>query len=97
MKIFKYYLQVVHGYGFINMPEHAKIIKIANQHNSITFWVKVEESNTVISRHFKVVWTGEPFANPIGEYLETVEVNGLMQHIFEIPSGNYEIDEDDFG
>jgi len=95
-KVFKYRLQAHHGYITIKMFNNAESIKVGVQNNVPVLWAVVNEDFKLEDVTFKLVWTGEPMTKEKHTYVDTVTIGGLVLHIFKVPPGNYEEEDDDF-
>ena len=65
------------------MPEGASILSIQEQHGRITLWAKCPPGDSVEHRHFFIAGTGWDLPDGVLIFLETVQIEGLVWHIFE--------------
>lgn len=91
-KIYKYILDPAPQYGeniwATQIQESAYILDIQVQHDAVAIWAKVDPSQPMINRKFKVVPTGaELGTTPQSEYRHwaTLQLNGgaFVLHVFE--------------
>lgn len=69
----------------VEMPRHAIILSIQVQDNKPTLWAQVETGHQMETRTFRIYGTGhslDMFATE-GKYLQTIQLDGLVWHIFE--------------
>lgn len=88
LSVFKYLLPVSDEV-YVAMPEGAKVLKVAEQHNQICVWALVDQDEDVCeNRKFRIAGTGHPMkASDDYEYIgSVVNFNGrnLVFHVFEI-------------
>ena len=83
--IFKYPLDATFRQE-VWMPANAKFLKIQVQRDQLTLWAMhdfpVTDSNLKEYRIFMEV-TGRPFEEPVGEYIDTVQVGAYVWHFFQ--------------
>ena len=82
--IHKFKLNIL-GYQKINIPQYSKIIHVGIQDNRICMWVIVDTDDSLKGRGIVIVGTGYmiPKNECRLEYLETVQLNSYIWHIFE--------------
>jgi hypothetical protein len=71
----------------IAMPEHAKIVHVAEQNGAPTMWAETDHrSGPDVQRTFIVLATGEQLslAKDYRRYVGTVHVDWTVWHIFEV-------------
>lgn len=73
-------------YQVIELPEGAEILHVANQHEQLCMWCKVDTSKKLVKREFAVYGTGKPLANMHLTYINTFMMLGgtFVYHLFEI-------------
>lgn len=85
--IFKYELNLVDK-QIVNLPDGAKIISAQNQRDKVCIWAMVDGKAIDKPRTMAIVGTGNPLPkiNPDQkfEHIDTVQVYGLVWHVFEI-------------
>ena len=70
----------------LSMPKDARVLKIDVQGDSICIWAEVDPHATKSTRQFIMVGTGQmipDFGNRM-MYLETIQQNLLVWHIYEV-------------
>ena len=87
--IYKYKLDVVERQT-IDMPETAKILKVAVQGDDICLWAQVNTNYLKGKRSFAVVGTGSEISDSIRshKYIDSVQ---MMKGVFEFVWHVYEI------
>jgi hypothetical protein len=83
--IFKFPLQL-RANQTVEMQPDAEILSVQKQNETITIWAVVDPEVEMIQRRFRIVATGEEFTDEGLEYIGTVQLSGLVWHIFEILS-----------
>jgi len=85
--IYKYPINTL-GYTAITLPINYKILKIAEQRQSINLWAEIDTDQTEFSSvGLLIVGTGHEFELPSSaEYLDTVFIaqGNLVYHIYKI-------------
>jgi hypothetical protein len=83
MKIYKYPL------GFserqtVMMPALANIIHINVQRGIIYIWAEVDEFNSDVPRHFRIVGTGHDLPDNVClKYIGTCHIDNYVWHVYE--------------
>lgn len=89
MKIFKYEIPIQGDFD-LKMPDLSKILSFQVQRNTPMLWAIVNPGNNIVTRHFKIVGTGQELNyNPDSmDYIGTVltEDGNLVWHLFELSS-----------
>ena len=81
MKIFKYFVDMMSD-PVIVMPDGADILTVSIQNNEMVVWAKVDPSVAYFRAYqFYVVGTGFDVPKD-AKYLETVQDDGSVWHIF---------------
>ena len=86
-KIYKYTLEIT-DFQSLALPFNAEILSVQAQNNSICLWAKFKDESETEERYFRIIGTGHEFEekNPSVEnlnFISTVQLNGLVWHIFE--------------
>jgi hypothetical protein len=82
MVIWKYQVNI-EGEVSIYLPTDHKILSIQEQDGYMTAWAMVDPKSPKIEKTLYVYGTGHP-VNPTGKtFISTVQVNGLVWHVFE--------------
>lgn len=88
-QVFKYQPDIAMHEPFfqLELPQGAVFLKVAMQHDRLTFWFEVDSNNTMQQRSFAVVPTGmyvpKHMDGPV-EFLETVFQGIYVWHIYEV-------------
>lgn len=91
--IYKYFLPLQDGLITVNLPKNSHICDINNQGDDICFWVALQEGAELEERYFRIYGTGHKIDNMDKlRFYKTLHMpNGLVWHIFELPtSSNHE-------
>ena len=81
--IWKYELDLT-GTQELNLPEGAEILTAQMQWDDCCCWVLQEQNATTFkSRKIRVYGTGHPVAEGSLDYISTVQLRGMVLHIFE--------------
>lgn len=83
--IFKYELKI-EGQQVITMPENAEILTVQQQNGKLILWAIVMTSAKPEKYLIEIYGTGHPFPST-GEkrkYISTVQMDGLVWHIFKV-------------
>lgn len=84
-KIFKYVIPVTDD-SILPIPEGAKILSVANQHDSIVMYALVDPEKTTKRLNIRVCGTGHTLDDHIEQmtFIGTVNLHGgrLMFHVF---------------
>lgn len=84
-KIFKYVIPVT-DHHILHLPEGAKILSVANQHDNIVMYALVDPEKTAKRLDIRVCGTGHALDNRIEQmtFIGTVSLHGgrLMFHVF---------------
>ena len=85
-KILKY--PVTSDDCLVLMPDRATILKVGVQGIDINLWALVDDSEPPVRRRFLSVNTGTPVQDQVTKqwYLDTVTVDDIVWHIFELPT-----------
>lgn len=84
--VWKYELAGVENH--LSLPKGAQVLWVAEQHNRITMWVRVDPMAGEQLRTFYVVGTGTPVPDGAKKFLGTALVNGnFVFHVFERVGG----------
>jgi hypothetical protein len=67
----------------IEMPRGAEILAFQMQGASPCIWAKCEINAPKETRRFIFVGTGHPFPEQCGPHVGTVQIGGLVLHLFE--------------
>lgn len=69
----------------IDMPFEAQILCIQTQNETPQIWALVEESNSIVPRHFEIFGTGQQITDGKRIYIETFQMysGSLVFHLFE--------------
>ena len=69
----------------IEMPEDAKVLFAAVQHDEPCFWAEVSPDNKTVMRDFRIYGTGHRLPDDPGRYLGTFIMNQgtLVFHVYE--------------
>lgn len=69
----------------VEMPSGAMILTVAEQHNEICLWAKVNPNAERVKRKLFVVGTGHAELNGAETYLGSAQINNgnLVFHVFE--------------
>jgi hypothetical protein len=81
--IFKFPLQL-RANQTVEMQPDAEILSVQKQNETITIWAVVDPEVEMIQRRFRIAATGEEFTDEGLEYIGTVQLSGLVWHIFEV-------------
>jgi|SRR5579863_6952976 len=85
-KIFKYPLKMMDD-QIISMPEQREILDVQVQEGVIMIWAMVVPNSPMQRVHIEIYGTGHEIKDRIGGgprmYLGTVQVSGLVLHVFE--------------
>jgi len=84
--VWKYILTEVEN--DIEMPAGAQVLTVAEQHNEICLWAKVNPERERVKRTFQVVGTGHAELKGDEAYFGSAQLNNgnLVFHVFE-PGG----------
>ena len=95
--IWKYELKIIDFQAIENMPEGAKILHVDVQTinrntgddfiikwDKLMLWALVNPDNQLCTRRFAVVGTGNPFPTEETQYIGTVQMLGMVRHVFEL-------------
>lgn len=80
--IWKFTLATI-GIQILNMPTEAEILTVQMQDNAICLWARVDPANGVTQRMLEIFGTGHKMDNAPRAYIATVQVPGLVWHIYE--------------
>lgn len=83
-KVFKYPL--THNINNIELPAGAQVLTVQIQGNEVMMWALVDPNAPPKSREFQVVGTGQKltFDRYPPVYIGTVQMAGMVWHVFEI-------------
>ena len=81
-RIFKYSLDVVDMQTVV-MPEHARILSVANQHGNLCLWAEVDTDNHTEDRVISVYGTGNPLPDNQGHFVGSVIIDPFVWHVYE--------------
>jgi hypothetical protein len=72
----------------VRMPMGAEILDAQFQDGQFVFWASIwdgyELRDVKENRHFVILYTGEVTKHRIRQHLATLQMHGLVYHIFEI-------------
>lgn len=73
----------------VEMPSGATVLAVAEQHNEICLWAKVNPANPKATRVFQVVGTGHAELDGTEAYLGSAQLNNgnFVFHVFERVGG----------
>lgn len=79
--IYKYTLQL--GRTVLDMPDCARALSVQMQGEHMCLWARVEPRRPTERRIFDVYGTGHPMPADPGDHVGTVQVDGLVWHVFD--------------
>lgn len=87
--VFKYTLKPVKSASqVVRMPMGAEVLDAQLQDGNFVIWASVfdgyEKKNLKEDRHFVILFTGESTNYALKEHIATLQIHGLVYHIFEI-------------
>jgi hypothetical protein len=85
-RIFKYTLAPVKGEFVVHMPADARILKTANQNETICIWCEVDEEKPMVQMRFILLYTGDEIDTCASHrYIGTVLLRNGQEvvHIYE--------------
>lgn len=82
-RVFKYQLAQLDTMTRLDMPEGAKVVEVAVQHEHVTLWAVVDSAKPLVTREFHVVGTGEPVPANCHTFHGTVHMGSYVFHVFE--------------
>ena len=98
--IWKYELKITDFQAIENMPEGAQILHVGAQTinrntgdgsiikwDKLMIWALVNPDNQPCTRRFAVVGTDNPFPTEETQYIGTVQILGMVWHVFELMGG----------
>jgi hypothetical protein len=73
----------------VEMPSGAVVLTVAEQHNEICLWAKVDPAAGRVTRTFQVVGTGHAELDGTETYLGSAQLNNgnFVFHVFERVGG----------
>jgi len=69
----------------IYLPDGAYLLSFQAQHGGIYLWALVDPDAPKNDMEFQILATGEPFTLPVSSFLATVQIEGLVWHVFGPP------------
>lgn len=88
MKVYRYELELI-DQPVVPMPKGARVLSVSHERDRLECWVLVDPNVAEVElREFRVVGTGNPAPDDLGEFIGTVMVFGgqLVFHVFEVAS-----------
>ena len=82
MKIFKYPVPIKPEFT-LEMPMYAKVIAYQVQGGMPVIWAEVEETNDKVERKFITLGTGHEAPEFTGAHIGTIQLDGLVWHLYE--------------
>lgn len=82
MVIWKYQVIIEHEV-LINLPEEHRILSIQAQDGYMTVWAMVDPESPKVDKTLYVYGTGHPINSDGKTFISTVQLNGLVWHVFE--------------
>ena len=67
----------------VRMPAYAEVLTVGVQGESVFLWALVDPSAPYFDRRFVVHGTGHPITEPLGRFVGTAFVEGLVFHVWE--------------
>jgi hypothetical protein len=89
-KILKYVVKLdeIKDVTFVPMPRGARVLKVVNQHNRLTFYADCDEKQGTAKHKFRIAGTGHPLGvmSPNARYVNTVLFDGgsLVLHVYDL-------------
>lgn len=82
--IYKYNLKITDSQILV-MPQKAKILSVQDQNGALCLWAIVDTYNETRPYVIEIYGTGHPFPYETRIHISTVQMNGLVWHIFLNP------------
>jgi len=86
-KVFKYKIQIKDYFSLV-LPQNAKILSVQVQYGKAQIWALVNPHNTVETRNFRLIDTGEQIEDSLErlDYIGTFQLDDeeYVGHLFEI-------------
>lgn len=79
-RIYKESLELATGHQLIMMPYDMDILDVQMQGDALVFWRAGHPNEEKTGFIIKICFTGDKF--PVGQYLKTIQHNGLVWHVF---------------
>lgn len=67
----------------IQMPQGAYVMPVQIQDDAPCLWALVDPSKPVESHVIRIIGTGNPCGDYPGRYIGTVQLDGLVWHVFD--------------
>lgn len=85
MKIWKYELELT-DIQFIKVPYKSQILSVQVQNDILCMWAIVDDYDIdVVNIKINIVGTRNPIENNLGVFIDTVQNNGFVWHVFARP------------
>lgn len=81
--IFKYPLALTKGQT-IRVPKRARFLSCQAQNDKPTLWAMVDQTNELEDVRIRIHGTGHPVPDPDLPFLGTVQIDGLVWHVFQV-------------
>lgn len=86
--IYKYQVDNTNDWnGTISLPENTQVLSAGVQNGNIFIWCLVDTDNALVERRFEVIGTGwdmSEFVNNNLVFIDTVFVDWMVFHVFEV-------------
>lgn len=69
--------------AMIMLPKNSKILTVQIQNNQICIWAEVDTEESLITKEFSIVGTGNPFPTYNVIYIGTVQAHPYVWHVYE--------------
>jgi hypothetical protein len=81
--IWKFPLEVLDAQQ-VEMPEGAKILHVGAQDHRMWIWAQVWPGNLLTPRWFRIIGTGHPIEDGVGDHVGSVVLGSFVWHVFEV-------------